>query len=257
MATSDLRNSLTDNHPSWSDHVVSEQVALLEYLQHHSRLNSLRRLGGKRFLCGRVEFLPPWIHRLDAIACQRVPQAPEHEQDAVSQCVVGVSFGVQTGSFYRSLKVVEHGHNLPKQVALPAGGCGLHLGRHPLAKVLEIGLRPLGQLQVLVPLPLRVLKQRIQIVLNLVSLPRISRGWRCRGNRPRGRVSARRGWRVPCADRTRGPCGLSLVVLGRPHDSSPSSTTSASTTSSSSPAPPSAEAPSADCAAAASACAAS
>src|SRR6188474_3111514 len=34
---------------------------------------------------------------------------------------------------------------------------------------------------------------------------RISRGWRRRGAHPRGRFSDRRGWGVPCGDRTRGP----------------------------------------------------
>ncbi len=33
---------------------------------------------------------------------------------------------------------------------------------------------------------------------------RFVRGWRCRGHRPRGRFSDRRGWWVPCSDRTRG-----------------------------------------------------
>jgi hypothetical protein len=34
---------------------------------------------------------------------------------------------------------------------------------------------------------------------------RLSRGWRRRGNHPRGSFSYRRGWWVPCGDRTRGP----------------------------------------------------
>jgi hypothetical protein len=38
-----------------------------------------------------------------------------------------------------------------------------------------------------------------------VQLQRISRGWRGRGDRPRGRFSDRRGRWVPCPDRTRGP----------------------------------------------------
>jgi len=39
-------------------------------------------------------------------------------------------------------------------------------------------------------------------------LPRLSRGWRRRGAHPRGRFSDRRGWGVPCGDRTRGPATL-------------------------------------------------
>src|SRR3954447_4429566 len=33
---------------------------------------------------------------------------------------------------------------------------------------------------------------------------RFFRGWRCRGDHPRGGFSDRRGWWVPCSDRTRG-----------------------------------------------------
>jgi hypothetical protein len=38
-----------------------------------------------------------------------------------------------------------------------------------------------------------------------VHLNRLSRGWRRRGDHPRGRFSDRRGWWVPYPDRTRGP----------------------------------------------------
>ena len=54
---------------------------------------------------------------------------------------------------------------------------------------------------------------------------RISRGWRGRGDQPRGRFSDRRGWGVPCRDRTRarhtsGPSSDPghLHSPSRPHD---------------------------------------
>ncbi len=46
-----------------------------------------------------------------------------------------------------------------------------------------------------------------------VDLGRFSRGWRRRGAHPRGSFSYRRGWGVPCGDRTRGPATLVACLV--------------------------------------------
>ncbi|HET9163282.1 MAG TPA: hypothetical protein VFN89_07560 [Solirubrobacterales bacterium] len=46
-----------------------------------------------------------------------------------------------------------------------------------------------------------------------ITLRRLSRGWRGRGDRPRGRFSDRRGWWVPYPDRTRGPAAAWVASI--------------------------------------------
>jgi hypothetical protein len=56
----------------------------------------------------------------------------------------------------------------------------LHVGSYALPKILEIGLGPPGEIQILIPLPMGVLQQLLEVLLNLrgtvVLLLRISRG---------------------------------------------------------------------------------
>jgi hypothetical protein len=79
----------------------------------------------------------------------------------------------------------------------------LKVSSYALAEILEVSLRPLSQFQILIPLLVSVSKQRVEVVLNGLSLSliRLSRGWRGRGD---PLLPRRRGW-VPCRDRTRGP----------------------------------------------------
>ena len=183
--------------------------------------------------CFGIELLPLRIDRLDPVPRQRVPQAPEDEQDAMGQPVLGVPLRIQPSRLKRPLQVVEHRHHLPKHLSLPASRRSLNLRRHPLPEVLEVGLRPLGEIEVLVPLPLSVSQQRVEVLLDLRSDASPAGGGV--GGPPRGRFSDRRAaGPLPAT----GPAADGLPSLDRPvdspHLSSPSSTTSASTTSSSS-----------------------
>ena len=130
----------------------------------------------------------------------------------MGQPILRVPLGVQPSRLERPLQVVEDGHNVPEELALPASRRRLHLGAHPLAVVVEVGLCPLREFEVLVPLALGVRQQSVQVLFDLD---------------------------------LRLLLDPSLRRLLLAHLSSPSSTTSASTTSSSSAEePPSVEAPS-------------
>jgi hypothetical protein len=66
----------------------------------------------------------------------------------------------------------------------------LNLRRHPLAVILEISLSALREFEVLVPLPLGVSQQGIEIALNLIGARAFSIG-----SRALGVFRLTRGWR--------------------------------------------------------------
>ena len=92
------------------------------------------------------------------------------------QPVLGIALGVQPSGLNRPLQIVEHRHDLPNHLSFPsAASARLNLSRHPLAEVLEVSLGPLGQIEVLVPLPLSVSQQRVEVLLDLLAhLPRVA-----------------------------------------------------------------------------------
>jgi hypothetical protein len=145
--------------------------------------------------------------------------------------VLGVTLGIEARGLDRPLQIVEGGHDFSCDLSFPTQARGLRLHRHPLAVVLEVGLGPLGEFEVLVALFLCLGEDGIEVLFD-----RLSRGWRG-GGRGRGRPPRPQSL-VLLPDRTRG-----LGLVG-PHLPS-SSTTSASTTSSSSAVLPSEESPSA------------
>jgi len=52
------------------------------------------------------------------------------------------------------------------------GASGLDLRAHPLSEVLEVGFGPFREFEVLITLAMSVLKQRLEILLNLIGISR-------------------------------------------------------------------------------------
>jgi hypothetical protein len=159
---------------SSSDQLLAEAVALLHDLDDRAGLNAVDGLGGESLMRLRIELLPSGIDNLDPIPLQRLPQRAKHQQHSMRQPVLRVTFRIQPRSLQRPLQIVQHGQHIPRKLPLPASGSRLNIRGHPLPEVLEIGLSPLRQVQVLISLALRVSQQRIEIRLDLIGL---SRGW--------------------------------------------------------------------------------
>ena len=90
------------------------------------------------------------------------------------QPILRIPLRVQPSSLNSPLEVIENWHNLTQKLSFPSPSSSLNLRSHPLPIILEISLGPLGQVQILVPLPLCVRQQRLEISLDLIR--RISRG---------------------------------------------------------------------------------
>ncbi len=109
------------------------------------------------------------------------------------QPVLGIPLGVQACSLNRPLQVIEHRQNVAKNFSFPLPRGGKHIRAHPLPVVLEIRFRPLGEVEVLVPL--------IRVADRGPARPAHLRG--C-GVGDVGTFRGRVGPDVPSPDRTRG-----------------------------------------------------
>lgn len=188
---------LRHHNPSRPDQLLPEAVPLLHRLDDNAGLNAIGSLSRKRFMERGVEPLPSRIDSLDPVSRERVAQAPEYEQHTMRQTIVRISLGIQASGLKSPLEVIEHRQNIPKHFSFPTPGGGQNISAHPLPEVLEVSFSPLRQVQVLVPLPLGISKQGIQVVLDPI---RSSRGWRGGWSLPR---SLRGGGSFP-RDRTPG-----------------------------------------------------
>jgi hypothetical protein len=117
-----------------------------------------------------IELLPARVDCLDAIPLQRFSQRSKHQQNSMGQSIVGVSFGVQSSRLQRPLQIVKHRNYIPGKLPSPARVSRLQIRGHPLAKVFEVGFRPLGEIEVLIPLSLGVSEQPIEIVFDLLGV---------------------------------------------------------------------------------------
>ncbi len=99
----------------------------------------------------------------------------------MGKSILGIPLRIETSSLKRPLQIVEHRQNPPKHFSFSPTGSGQNLSAHPLPEVLKISLRPLCEVQILVPLPLSVSEQCIEIFLDLLRSRGIrppTRGWR-------------------------------------------------------------------------------
>ena len=115
---------------------------------------------------GRVERLALGVELLDAVALEHGDQLRVHEPYALGQVLLLVTCRLK-----RTLEVVDHGQQLAHEPALRALARRRRLLGGALAEVLEVRLRALGQVEVLLPLPL-CLRERV-VVLSLGLLDRI------------------------------------------------------------------------------------
>src|SRR5215207_5357163 len=213
------------DHPGRTQDRAVEAVAPLVDLGHGARLGPLHGHLAHRLVLVGVEPLSLGGEALDARARERLVQLLVHELHALGDLVV-LGRGLQG-----QLEVVQRGEQLLGQAADAAQLGSAHLGAHALAEVLEVGLRALGQREVLVPFALGTREELVE-----VGRDGLLGGVRAHLRRRRGLLH-RRGDRSLGLARRDGAMRLGLL-----HQDLPSSTTSASTTSSSaSEAAPSAE----------------
>ena len=83
---------------------------------------------------------------------ERLPKRLLDELDAVDERGLLVALG----GLKRALEVVEHGKELPDEPLVGVRDQAFLVARRPLAVVLEVRLRSLEEIEVLVPLPLRL-----------------------------------------------------------------------------------------------------
>jgi hypothetical protein len=134
----------------------------------------------------RIEPLSSRINSFNPVLGQRVAKAAKDQQHPMRQPVIGVSLRIKTRGLNSPLQVIQNRNHVPNDFSFPTPRGGQNLSTHPLTKVLEVSLRPFREIQILVPLPLGIGQQVIQVLFNRVILcpRRFSRGWRGRGDRP-------------------------------------------------------------------------
>ena len=108
-----------------------------------------------------VERLAGGVVGLDARPREDRDKVAVDELDALAQ-------GIVLGSVERPLQVVDDGHQLAAEAGPSALLRLVCLPFRALAVVLEVRLRPLRELEVLVPLALNVGEQRVEVVLDLL-----------------------------------------------------------------------------------------
>jgi hypothetical protein len=98
----------------------------------------------------------------------------------MSKPILRIPLRIQPSSLQRPLQIIEDRNHIPSHLSLPTKGRGLKITRYPLPVVLEVSLRPLGKVQILVPLPMSVSQKRVEVLFDLgaavVPLSRTSRG---------------------------------------------------------------------------------
>jgi len=94
----------------------------------------------------------------------------------MGEWILRIPLGIESGSRQRPLEIVEDRHHLANRFSFPPSARRLNLTRHPLAEVLEVGLGPLGKVEVLISLPASVSEKLIQIALDFISVIRPSCG---------------------------------------------------------------------------------
>ena len=91
----------------------------------------------------------------------------------MGQRVVAVALGIEPGGLQRPLEVIEDRDHAPSHLGLAAQRRGLNLRRHPLAVVLEVGLSPASDVEVLVPFRFGVSQELGEVLLT--TSPRCAR----------------------------------------------------------------------------------
>ncbi len=140
--------------------MLTKHVALLQHLNNDPTLNPLSRQGGKRLMPIRIELLPLGIDNLDPMPPQGLPQPTEHHLDPSSQPLAALTLS----SLKCPLQIVHSINHLTSNLSFPPNLCSLNVPSNPLPIILKISLSPLSQLQILIPLPLSVSQQGIEVL---------------------------------------------------------------------------------------------
>src|SRR3954447_10464174 len=152
------------DHSSRADHLVRGAIAPLHDVEHDARVDSLLLARGERLVHVGVELLALGVDRLDARALEHSLEVDEHETHALGEAVA-----LGRCARERPLEVVDHREQLADQAGPSTAARGGDVLRRALAVVLEVGLRPLGEVEVLVALALCG-GQRVLLACGLLGL---------------------------------------------------------------------------------------